>query len=143
MAVHFARKGQVAALRFEDGDDLFPLFRHTLQEQGIRTAVILSGIGMLRDFTIGWLGAEGYEKREFGAPHELLSLSGTVNLKPDGSVFVHPHVTLSEQNMNARGGHLFSATVHNTLEAVLLVPEGMTFHRKPLAEGDPPRFCPE
>jgi predicted DNA-binding protein with PD1-like motif len=45
--------------------------------------------------------------------------------------------------MDALGGHLFSATVHNTLEAVLLIPEGMTFHRKTVIEGEPPRFCPE
>jgi predicted DNA-binding protein with PD1-like motif len=70
-------------------------------------------------------------------------LSGTVNIKPDGSVFVHPHATLSEQNLTARGGHLFAGTVNNTLEAVLLLPEGMTFHRKPVAKGKPPRFCPE
>ncbi len=143
MTVHFSRKGQIAALRFEDGDNMLPLFKDYLKDQGIHSAVILSGIGMLRDFTIGWHGPGGYEKQEFSAPHELLSLSGNVNLKPDGSVFIHPHVALSEQNLTARGGHLFSATVHNTLEAVLLVPEGMTFHRKPLAGEDQPRFCPE
>ena len=143
MVVHITRKGQLAALRFEDGDDFLPLFKHALQEHGITSAVILSGIGMLRDFSIGWLGPEGYEKQEFSAPHELLSLSGTVNVKPDGSVFVHPHATLSEQNLTARGGHLFAGIVNNTLEVVLLLPEGMTFHRKPVAEGEPPRFCPE
>jgi len=143
MAVHFIRKGQIAALRFDDGDDFLPLFKHTLEKQGITSAVILSGIGMLRDFTIGWHGPKGYEKQEFSAPHELLSLSGTVNVQPDGSVFVHPHVTLSEQNLTARGGHLFAGTVNNTLEAVLLIPEGMTFHRKPVAEGELPKFCPE
>ncbi|MGC9372925.1 MAG: PPC domain-containing DNA-binding protein [Thermovirgaceae bacterium] len=143
MGVHFTRRGQLAALRFEDGDDFLPLFKHTLQEHGIASAVILSGIGMLRDFSIGWLGPEGYEKRDVQDPHELLSLSGTVNLKPDGTVFIHPHVTLSDRETNARGGHLFTGTVNNTLEAVLLIPESMTFHRKPVAEGEPPRFCPE
>jgi len=143
MVVHLTRKQQLAALRFDDGDDLFPLFKRTLEEHGIHSAVILSAIGMLRDFTIGWLGPEGYEKHEFNAPHELLSLSGTVNVKPEGDVFIHPHVALSARNMDALGGHLFSATVHNTLEAVLLIPEGMTFHRKPPTEGEPPRFCPE
>jgi hypothetical protein len=143
MVVHITRKGQIAALRFEDGDDFLPLFKHTLQDQGIHSAVILSGIGMLRDFTIGWHGPEGYEKHQFKDAHELLSLSGTVNITPDGSVFVHPHATLSERKMTARGGHLFAGIVNNTLEAVLLVPEGMTFHRKPVTEGEPPRFCPE
>ncbi len=143
MVVHFTRRGGLAALRFEDGDDFLPLFKHTLQEHGISSAVILSGIGMLRGFSIGWLGPEGYEKHDFQDPHELLSLSGTVNVKPDGSVFIHPHVALSNREGNARGGHLFAGTVNNTLEAVLLVPDDMTFHRKPLSEGEPPRFCPE
>jgi len=143
MAVHFTRKGQIAALRFDDGDDFLPLFKHTLQDQGIHSAVILSGIGMLRDFIIGWHGPEGYEKHQYKDAHELLLLSGTVNITPDGSVFVHPHATLSEQNLTARGGHLFAGTVNNTLEAVLLIPEGMTFHRKTVIEGEPPRFCPE
>jgi hypothetical protein len=41
---------------------------------------------------------------------ELVSFQGNVVLK-DGLPFIHAHVTLSDHDLNTKGGHLFEATV--------------------------------
>jgi len=137
------RSGNIISLRLEDGTDLLPELKHILEKEDIKGAVILSAIGMLRNFTIGWLGPEGYVKKEYHDPYELLSISGTVNIMEDWGVFIHPHAALSGQDHKTIGGHLFHGEVHNTLEAVLLVPEGVTYHRKALEEGGYKKFCPQ
>ncbi|MEA3508213.1 MAG: PPC domain-containing DNA-binding protein [Synergistota bacterium] len=131
------------ALRFDDGADLLPSLKDALACRDVTSAVALSGIGMLRNFEIGWHSPDGYLKQVFEEPHELLSFSGTVNRKPDGTVFMHPHVCLSGVDYAARGGRLFRAEVHNTFELVLYLPDGMAFHRATIREGEPPRFVPE
>lgn len=136
-----ARGGNLIAIRLDDGDDFFPSLNKALKDTS--TAVIISAIGMLRDFELGWLGPEGYVKRTFREPFELLSICGTVNAKPDGSPFVHPHASLSGADYLAVGGHLFRATVNNTCEMVLLIPEDLVFRRETLKQGEAPRFCPE
>lgn len=136
-----ARGENLIALRLDDGDDLLPSLKSLLGNDS--TAVIVSAIGMLRDFELGWLGPEGYIRRTFREPFELLSVSGTVNRKPDGSAFIHPHASLSGADYSVVGGHLFGGRVHNTLEMVLMVPQDLIFRREILKEGEPPRFCPE
>ncbi len=135
------RGGGLVAVRMEDGEDLFPTLKGSLGDTA--TAIILSAIGMLRDFELGWLGPEGYVKTIFSEPFELLSICGTINRKPDASAFIHSHASLSGPNLSVVGGHLFKGTVHNTCELVLLVPKGLVFRREILREGEPPRFCPE
>jgi len=134
------RKDDLLAIRLDDGEDFFPSLKEALGD--ISTAVIVSAIGMFRDFEIGWLGPEGYVKQTFCEPFELLSLCGTVNRTPDGSPFVHAHASLSGPDHLTVGGHFFKGTVHNTCEMVLLVPKELVFRREIVIEGGPPRFCP-
>lgn len=135
------RGKNLIALRLDEGEDLTPSLLEALGDT--TSAVIISAIGMLRDIEIGWLGPDGYEKHQFPDPYEILSISGTVNMKSDGKAFIHAHASLSGRDMSVIGGHLFGGTVNNTCEMVFLVPEGLTFERKVLIEGEPPRFCPE
>ncbi|GAB6280877.1 MAG: hypothetical protein STSR0007_09950 [Thermovirga sp.] len=135
------RGDNLIAIRLDDGEDFFPSFEKALGDTS--TAVIISAIGMFRDFELGWLGPEGYAKHLFHEPFELLSICGSINRKPDGLPFIHFHASLSGPDHMAVGGHLFKGIVNNTCEMVLLVPEVLVFHRRILKPEDPPRFCPE
>jgi len=135
------RGENIIAIRFDDGEDFFPALTAALGDTS--TAVMISAIGMLRDFEIGWHGPEGYVKEIFHEPFELLSICGTINRKPDGSPFAHLHASLSGLDHTAVGGHLFKGTVNNTCELILMIPKGLVFNRAILKQGEPPRFCPE
>lgn len=136
------RDGLFLAIRLEEGEDFYPSVKRILMAEGLTTAVLLSAAGMLREAELGWFDGENYLIRSCESPHEILSLTGTVNRKPDGSVFIHCHGSLGDREHRAFGGHLIRARVCQSCELVFALPEGMVFHRHPLEEGQPPRFCP-
>lgn len=112
-------KEDILFLRMDDGEDFFENLLEALRRYEINSAVILSGIGMLRNFEIGWFNGEKYEKEFIKFPSELLSVSGNISLK-NSKIFPHIHVTLSDPNKKAFGGHLFSGTVNNTVEMFIM-----------------------
>ncbi|HPK43239.1 MAG TPA: DNA-binding protein, partial [Synergistales bacterium] len=60
------RNKNLIALRFDDGEDVIPRLYEALGDT--TSAILISAVGMLRDFEIGWLGPEGYEKKRFHEP---------------------------------------------------------------------------
>lgn len=92
--------------------------------------VVVSAVGMFRDAGIEVMIGDDYTRRVFREPMEVLSLSGLIN--PSDDPVFHIHAVLGghdfgnhggkEQPLRhlATGGHFFRATVHNTLELVLL-----------------------
>lgn len=72
----------------------------------------LSGIGAVKDTEIGAfdLQSKNYIRKNFKSVRELVSFQGNITLK-DNQPFAHAHVTISDHEMNTKGGHLFDATV--------------------------------
>ncbi|MDI3472700.1 MAG: uncharacterized protein PWQ20_1054 [Thermotogaceae bacterium] len=122
-------KDGILFIRMDDGEDFFEKLLEVLKEHSISSAVILSGIGMLRNFEIGWFSGEKYEKEFVKFPSELLSMSGNISLK-DSDIFPHIHVVLSDPNKKAFGGHLFSGTVNNTVEMFIMNLENLKLIRE-------------
>ena len=102
-------KGYMAYV--EIGEKMMSTLTRFCAENDILSAQ-LSGIGAVKSIEIG---AYDTEKKEY-VRHvlldvwELVSCQGNVVLK-DGLPFIHAHVTLSDHDLNTKGGHLFEATV--------------------------------
>ncbi len=102
-------------IRLHEGEDFFPTLRGALESVDLKHGVILTGVGMLKDFEIGWFDhvTMGYKKREFPTPHELVAMSGTIaeaeGMEP--AVMPHVHVALAGPELTLVGGHLWKATV--------------------------------
>ena len=60
-----------------------------------------------------------YVKKTIYGEFELTSLVGNVTLKDD-NLFVHSHITFSDINFNAYGGHLFDCKIAVAGEFVIL-----------------------
>ena len=80
----------------------------------------LTGIGALSDAVIGYFDPlkKTYLRNHEQGQAELLSLTGNLAVY-DNEPFFHVHVALGLRDGSARGGHLFEATVHPTVELVL------------------------
>ena len=80
----------------------------------------LTGIGAISDAVIGYFDPEkkAYLRNHEKGQAEVLSLTGNLALHDD-EPFFHVHVALGLRDGSARGGHLFEATVHPTVELVL------------------------
>jgi len=121
LGLSFGKEGNLVVFRFEDGKDVIESLKRVAKGHQIQSGVILSGIGMLRDFEISFYSREkmGYVTSKFSEPVELLSFSGNISIR-NNETFFHLHVALAKEDNSAIGGHLKRATVHNTLEGVIM-----------------------
>ena len=80
----------------------------------------ISGIGAIKEIDFGAYDLENkeYIRCQYDNLWELTSYQGNVLLK-DGEPFIHAHITVSDHNLDVRGGHLFEAKVGAVGEFVL------------------------
>ncbi|APT75204.1 DNA-binding protein [Marinitoga sp. 1137] len=125
-------------IRLDDGEKIFESIYEIFEKENIVSGIVLNGIGMLKDFEIGWfnISTKKYEKEFISVPHELITTNGNISLNKNAP-FAHLHVALGGPSRSVIGGHLFNGTVCNTIEMFVKIlniklyrEEGETF--KPL-----------
>jgi len=95
----------------------------------VKTAVVLSGVGQLKKFQLGYFKEKNkYATEKFDKTHELLSLTGTI-CRQKGDYVVHLHAVLSDEKKKTIGGHLFNGMVEVTNEIVLIKSSVEIFRR--------------
>lgn len=119
-----AKSGEAVVVRLLDGEKLLEALSHLPQ-----SGAVVCGVGMLREVVLGYWEAGKYLEERIPEPVELLSLQGNIGEGPEG-VVVHLHVVVGEKGGKALGGHLLSATVHNTVEALVIRLSGVRLLRK-------------
>ena len=119
----------VIFIRLFPGEDIFEKLREVCREYRIDTAVVLSGIGQLKKFKLGYFKEKGnYAPQRFETPHELLSLEGNI-CEENGNYKFHLHAVLGNESKGVVGGHLIEGAVEVTNEIVLLK-VNVKIHRK-------------
>tara|TARA_B100000959_G_C14791125_1_gene545639 strand:+ start:205 stop:636 length:432 start_codon:yes stop_codon:yes gene_type:complete len=105
----------------EKGDKIMESLYNVAQDNNIEFGWV-NGIGAIHDITIGSYPSKikEYIKKVFNDEYELTSLIGNITIK-DENPFVHAHVTISDEDCNAFGGHLFEATTAVTCEMIINV----------------------
>ena len=74
------------------------------QRHKVETAIVLSGIGQLKRFKLGYFKEKGnYAPQQFQKPHGLLSLAGSI-FNQEGKYNFHLHVVLGNEGKNVVGG---------------------------------------
>lgn len=103
-----ATEANVVMVKLSDGEDVFASLEQVCRERGIASGTVQWGIGMLRDFEIGYFGPDGYEKEAYADPHELVAMHGSIAMGSEPKF--HLHVALAGRDHRVVGGHLFRAT---------------------------------
>ena len=111
-------EGDILVVRLEQDEDVLGSLEKVAAERGITSGHLLSGIGMLHDFEIGYFNGKDYLKRHVTEPHELTSMQGSIASK-EGKPNFHIHVTLAGSDHNIVGGHLFKGKVNIINEIVI------------------------
>lgn len=110
-------------------EKIFEKLEQACKKHEIKTAVVISGIGQLKNFQLGYFKEKGnYTPQNFEKPHELLSLEGSIS-KQETKYNFHLHAILGDENKKVVGGHLIAGTVEVTNEIVLLKTD-LEFKRK-------------
>jgi len=113
-------KDNLILARLFPGEDIYQELKEICNKHRVETAVVLSGIGQLKQFQLGYFKEKGnYVPQEFAKPHELLSLSGNIS-NQKGEYKLHLHAVLGNEDKGVIGGHLIKGEVEVTNEIVLL-----------------------
>ena len=117
----------------EKGDEILDSIYKVTKNLDIKFGWI-NGIGAVENIIIGAYSTsiKNYIKKEFDGEFELISMLGNITIKK-GDPFVHIHVTISDEECNAFGGHLFSANITATCEIMLQI-SNKPIHRKNCSE---------
>ena len=103
----------------DPGEKIMESLLKVVSDKGIK-AGFLFGLGAGKNFTLGYYDLEKkeYIRKEFPEEHEITSMVGNVGILDDKPI-LHIHITLSDREFRAFGGHLFEGTITGTLEAVI------------------------
>lgn len=112
-------------VRMVDGENLL----ERLLAVKVDSAVVIGGIGMVRDATLAYWNGTEYEEHAVPEPVELLSLQGNIG-SLNGEPIAHCHATVARSDGTVTGGHLMAATVANTAEIVLGKLDGIVLERR-------------
>ena len=124
----FRKDGNLLMVVLEDGEDLFAGLKGALRANNVPSGLVLTGIGMLKDFEIGYYDGKEYQKKRFEDAHELVAMHGSiahVGLEPS----LHIHAALANDGHEIMGGHLFGGKVCVINEISVLVPNNLKFTR--------------
>lgn len=107
-------------LRLETGALIQESIARFCEENGIGSGSF-QAIGAVRWARLGYYdqAEDAYLEKHFDGGFEVVSLSGNLSRKSDGTLFPHTHCVLSDRRMRTVGGHLFEAEVGPTLECYL------------------------
>ena len=106
--------------RLFPGEEVVESLRGICQKHQVETAVVVSGLGQLANFKLGFFKEKGnYLPQDFNQSHELLALTGNISLQKEGYDF-HLHVVLGDADKKVVGGHFIEGLVSVTAEIVLL-----------------------
>ncbi len=112
-------------------EDFFRSLEEACRQHKVKTAVLVSAVGMLSDVELkAFIGNGQYSVSSFTEPMELVSATGTIALQPDGTYAIHIHACLADHRANAFGGHLGTGKVKVTNELVLLLSDAPIIRRQ-------------
>jgi len=113
-------KNSMVMIRLFPDEDIYEKLEEACKKHDIETAIVLSGLGQLKQFRLGYFKEKGnYAPEDFAEPHELLSLTGNVSKQKEGYEF-HLHAALGNEKKKVVGGHLIKGKVEVTNEIALL-----------------------
>jgi predicted DNA-binding protein with PD1-like motif len=120
--------GERTVLRLSAGEELFEAFGGYARRHGVRAAIVVEGIGMLREATIGYWNGREYDPHPLSTPYELVGLHGSI-AEVDGAPSLHLHATLAGPDHRVVGGHLLHGVVGVIVEAYVTTFSGRSFGR--------------
>ena len=117
--MQFKQDGNTFIIYIEQDESIMETLTQFCKSKDIVNAQI-SGIGAIKEIDLGAydLKNKEYVRQFFNNLWELTSFQGNVILK-DNKPFIHAHITMSDHNLDVKGGHLFEAKVGAVGEFIL------------------------
>ncbi len=122
--MEYRRMGDRIVARLAMGEEIIESLRRLARTERIPSGS-LAGLGAVRDVTLALydLPSRSYKTRRFTEDLELVSMTGNLSWLGggDGEPVIHAHGVVSREDATTLGGHIMSATVSVTVEAMVTV----------------------
>ncbi len=115
----FKKEKNIVVAKFLEGEIMENL-QNLMKELDAEAAIIMNGVGMLEDATIGYFNGSEYITEKLEEAAELVSLQGNIGKSDEGYV-IHAHVALACSDHMLRGGHLIGGRVKVVNEISLYI----------------------
>ncbi|MFP4000561.1 MAG: PPC domain-containing DNA-binding protein [Thermoplasmata archaeon] len=126
--MEYGQEGKIIVAKLDDGSDFFESLKEIMSEIDQDCGVLVTGIGMLRNFKLGYYNMESgeYEFEKYEKPMELVSVNGSIT----EDVSIHMHAELADEDHQVIGGHLKEAEVCNVNEITMIVFDELKMTKK-------------
>lgn len=107
-------------VRLETGEEIHKSLSKLMDVLNLQGGIAM-GIGALSSYSLGYydIHKKEYIRKDYNEEVELLSCIGNLAHKGDSKI-AHLHATVSNVNMETRGGHLFEGIISATGEFSLI-----------------------
>lgn len=115
----FTKINEKYIIKLEKGEKIIETLTQFCTNNNIESGYFF-GIGAVSKAEIAHfsLDTKEYSYKTFNEPLEIVSLLGNISILKN-KIMIHSHITLSNPQMKAYGGHLKEATISATCEIVL------------------------
>jgi len=112
--------GSFCVIRLQKGEEIIASLRDAFERKKLKGAFFF-GLGVGENLVLGYFDADKqiYIKKLFAGEYEFTSLAGNI-ARAGEELIVHCHVTITNSEFHAFGGHLFQGTVPATCEIIML-----------------------
>jgi predicted DNA-binding protein with PD1-like motif len=116
-------------IRLVKGEEIIASLTSLAEKENIQSG-FLFGLGAVVNPKLGYYdpAAKEYRSQVFSGDFEILNLTGNISLV-EGKPFIHAHLTVSDAECKAWGGHLFAAQIYATGE-ITIIDFGLPISRK-------------
>jgi len=111
-------------LRVFRGEEIIQTIDKVCRQESITLAAI-TGLGAANRINVGLYNAEkkDYHQKQFEGEFEITNITGNVS-QMNESLYLHIHITFSNEALSAFGGHLNEAWISATAEIIIDIIEG-------------------
>ena len=110
-------EGLFIVVKLDKAERIFDSLTEVIDKHEIKSGLVLSGIGMLRNVKLGYYSGEEHNSKTFEKPRELVALHGSITT--GGDTVIHLHCALAGEDYTVIGGHLMGAEVAVIAEIVI------------------------
>lgn len=120
----YRKFGNTILLRIDRGEEIIGCLTAAAKKENIRLASI-SAVGAADSLTIGLFDTrtKTYSTTELNGEYEITAMEGTIS-RMNEEVYPHLHITVSDEEFHAFGGHLNRAVISGTCEVVIHLIDG-------------------
>ncbi len=106
-------------LRIDKGEEIIDSIKKACTEKQIKAGGII-GVGAVDELKIGLYNVDNkeYLSETLKGAYEVTNLTGNISTM-NGEIYLHLHITVTDENYNAKGGHLNFARVGGTCEIII------------------------